>query len=191
MPKPYSGPLRAEPLAIELHNTQYAAAGQTLDGLTDQACADAWLKGLGNRLPAGGERSPVRVEELVETRGLVREAIHAQLDGSGPSRAVLTALNARAARAPRSLAARWRRSEKPVLESVPAHATREDVVIAALATDAIELIAGPRQADVHACGAPGCVLLYLKDHPRRGWCSAACGNRARQARHYARTHATR
>jgi predicted RNA-binding Zn ribbon-like protein len=37
--------------------------------------------------------------------------------------------------------------------------------------------------------APGCVLLYVSDHPRRQWCSNACGNRARQARHYRRTHA--
>jgi hypothetical protein len=40
---------------------------------------------------------------------------------------------------------------------------------------------------LRACGAPGCVLMFLKDHPRREWCSNACGNRARQARHYDRT----
>ena len=34
--------------------------------------------------------------------------------------------------------------------------------------------------------APGCVLYFIKDHPRREWCSTACGNRARAARHYAR-----
>jgi predicted RNA-binding Zn ribbon-like protein len=32
------------------------------------------------------------------------------------------------------------------------------------------------------------VLVFLKQHPRREWCSAACGNRARQAGHYRRTH---
>jgi CGNR zinc finger len=34
--------------------------------------------------------------------------------------------------------------------------------------------------------APRCVLISLKNHPRRTWCSTACGTRARQARHYAR-----
>ena len=29
-----------------------------------------------------------------------------------------------------------------------------------------------------------CVQYFVKDHPRREWCSAACGNRARVARHY-------
>jgi len=37
--------------------------------------------------------------------------------------------------------------------------------------------------DLRACGAPGCVLFYARVHDRREWCSAACGNRARVARH--------
>jgi predicted RNA-binding Zn ribbon-like protein len=37
---------------------------------------------------------------------------------------------------------------------------------------------------LRACYAPGCVLYFLKTHPRREWCSVACGNRARAARHY-------
>jgi predicted RNA-binding Zn ribbon-like protein len=40
---------------------------------------------------------------------------------------------------------------------------------------------------LRACLAPACVLYYVQDHPRRSWCSAACGNRARAARHYARS----
>ncbi|WP_225993278.1 CGNR zinc finger domain-containing protein [Actinomadura rudentiformis] len=39
---------------------------------------------------------------------------------------------------------------------------------------------------LRACLAPGCVLYFLKNHPRREWCTAACGNRARGARHYRR-----
>jgi predicted RNA-binding Zn ribbon-like protein len=41
-------------------------------------------------------------------------------------------------------------------------------------------------AKLRACHAPGCVLYFLKTHPRREWCSVACGNRARAARHYER-----
>ena len=39
-----------------------------------------------------------------------------------------------------------------------------------------------------ATHAPGCVLYFVQDHPRREWCSTACGNRARVARHYDRHH---
>jgi predicted RNA-binding Zn ribbon-like protein len=62
-----------------------------------------------------------------------------------------------------------------------------DTALGAFAIDAIDLLSGPHRGDLRACGAPGCFLLFLKDHPRREWCCAACGNRARQARHYART----
>jgi predicted RNA-binding Zn ribbon-like protein len=30
------------------------------------------------------------------------------------------------------------------------------------------------------------VLYFVKTHPRREWCSVACGNRVRAARHYQR-----
>lgn len=37
------------------------------------------------------------------------------------------------------------------------------------------------------CHGPGCVLYFARVPARRGWCSDACGNRARVARHYQRT----
>jgi predicted RNA-binding Zn ribbon-like protein len=62
-----------------------------------------------------------------------------------------------------------------------------DVVLGVIASSTIALIDGSQAGELRACGAPGCVLMFVKDHPRREWCSTACGNRARQARHYART----
>ncbi|WP_433236869.1 CGNR zinc finger domain-containing protein [Streptosporangium sp. CA-135522] len=50
------------------------------------------------------------------------------------------------------------------------------------------MLNGSVEADLRACHAPGCVLFFVKDHHRREWCSAACGNRARAARHYSQTH---
>jgi len=58
---------------------------------------------------------------------------------------------------------------------------------AQIARDAIALLGGPLREDVRACHAPGCVQYFVKDHPRREWCSAACGNRARVARHYTKS----
>jgi predicted RNA-binding Zn ribbon-like protein len=69
--------------------------------------------------------------------------------------------------------------------------TATDTVLGVIAADTIELLGGPRSDDLRACGAPGCMLMFLKDHPRREWCSPTCGNRARQARHYARSRAQR
>jgi predicted RNA-binding Zn ribbon-like protein len=72
-------------------------------------------------------------------------------------------------------------------EAALRYASRADIVVATLAADAIHLITGPLRGDLRACRAPGCVLMFLKGHPRREWCCNACGNRARQARHYDRT----
>lgn len=59
--------------------------------------------------------------------------------------------------------------------------------LAELGYHAIELLTGPTAATLRACHAPHCVLYFVKSHPRREWCSQACGNRVRAARHYART----
>jgi predicted RNA-binding Zn ribbon-like protein len=179
---PYPGPLRQEPLAIELLNTAYAVGGTLHDGLIE--AAGSWLEGLGERLPGGSGPDP-SAHELAELRDVVRDALQATIDGSAPELGTLDALNRASARAPHSRAVE---RDGGRLVAVPDYgdASRADIVIATLAADAIELITGPRRADVRACGAPSCVLLFLKDHPRREWCSNVCGNRARQARHYAR-----
>lgn len=182
----YTGPVRDEPLAVELHNTLYASGGKAMDGLASEAGARAWLDALGDRLPTGGSgRLPTRAE-LIELRDPVRESLHAVMHGAAPARSSLEVINRVSARAPRSPAARWRPAAPPLAEVDRHGARRRDVVLAAFAADAVELLTGPGREALRACGASGCVLLFLKDHPRREWCSAACGNRARQARHYAR-----
>jgi predicted RNA-binding Zn ribbon-like protein len=184
----YSGLLRDEPVAIELHNTVYVDRGELVDGLAEPRSAAAWLAALGDRLPQGGSgREPTR-DELVELRRVVRDVLQASVDGQTPSRADVDALNRAAARAPRSRSARWRRDAPPLGEVNLHGASRTDVVLSALASDAIDLITDPRRDDLRACSAPSCVLMFFKDHPRREWCSTVCGNRARQARHYQRAH---
>ena len=105
----YQGPVRAEPLAVELHNTLYASQGQLLDGLSDSRSAAAWLHALGDRLPAGGSGPTADRDELTALRQVVRNVLHAFIEGKAPSRADVDALNRASARAPRSPAARWRR----------------------------------------------------------------------------------
>jgi predicted RNA-binding Zn ribbon-like protein len=188
MPAAYAGPLRDEPIAIELHNTVYAVGGTVVDGLADAASAQAWLEGLAPRLPDGSDRSgpsPTR-EDLVALRNAVRIALHAAVTGTAQDAAALEAINRASARAPRSPIAKWRPDADPITATDYHGASRADIVISALAADAIDLLTGPRRGDLRACGAPGCVLMFLKNHPRREWCSNTCGNRARQARHYQR-----
>lgn len=63
--------------------------------------------------------------------------------------------------------------------------------LAGLAYEALELLTGPDAVNLRACNAPHCVLYFVKSHPRREWCSEACGNRVRAARHYQRVRGRR
>jgi len=185
----YGASLRDAPLAIELYNTVYAVGGSAVDGLTDQASAEEWLERLAQRLPRADVPAGTwpAVGELVKPRGAVRAALQAAIEGHPQDPAVLEIVNGFSARAPRSPLAR-RRTDGHAEAATDLHgASRADVVIGAFAQSAIELLTGPRRDDVRACGAPGCILIFVKDHPRREWCSNSCGNRARQARHYHRT----
>jgi predicted RNA-binding Zn ribbon-like protein len=157
-------------LAIELHNTLSASG----DGLNR-----AWLDAMADRLPAPVDS--VRFDDLITLRTAVREALHAAYEGRPIPSAAAAELNARSAASPLSLELPGR---------VRHHgATATDIVLGAFAADTIALVSG--DAELRVCGAPRCVLMFVKDHPRREWCSNACGNRARQARHYARTQAAR
>ena len=196
----YDGPLRDEPLAIELHNTIYATRAGGVDALADPATTRAWLEAIGPRLQGGerpsgapshgGRRLPAGrwpgAAELVALRDAVRAALRAAADGERPPRAALDAINAASRRAPRAPVAVWQPDDHPARGWDVGDASRADVVLAAFAADAIALACGPGRDELRTCGAPRCVLMFLRDHPRREWCSERCGNRARQARHYER-----
>jgi predicted RNA-binding Zn ribbon-like protein len=185
----YSGPIHGEPLPIELHNTLYADRGEPRDGLEDGAGLRRWVRALADRLPVrpdAVERD--RLADFLELRGAVRAALHAVLERRPVPETALSTLNDVSARSPQSL--QLEQSARRLSSDVRYHAsTAADVVLGVIASSTIALVSGPHAGDLRTCGAPGCVLLFLKDHPRREWCSAACGNRARQARHYARTRA--
>jgi predicted RNA-binding Zn ribbon-like protein len=63
--------------------------------------------------------------------------------------------------------------------------------LSAIGEEGVLLFSGDAREQLRACHAPGCVLYFVKTHPRRAWCSAGCGNRARVARHYQRHHGGR
>ncbi|MBS2533679.1 ABATE domain-containing protein [Catenulispora sp. NF23] len=63
--------------------------------------------------------------------------------------------------------------------------------LARVADESIALLGGPEADKLRACYAPGCVLYFVKTHPRREWCSVTCGNRVRAARHYDKVRSAR
>ena len=177
----YEGPLRDEPIAVELHNTLYVVGGVRHDGLSP-----AWLEALSDRLPAAGPGPSPGRDEPVALRDSIRSALQAAVLGTPHDATALDAINRASAGAPRSPLVVRRPGRRPrrrrgVPRREPRSHRRRGV-----RAGCDRPAHGPQAGDLRACGAPGCILLFVKDHPRREWCSNACGNRARQARHYER-----
>jgi predicted RNA-binding Zn ribbon-like protein len=187
----YPGPIRQEPLALELPNTVYAARGEPVDGIATTHGLSTWLAAIADRLPVrAAEVDSSRHREFLVLRDAVRDALHASLGGKPVPAPALEVINGMAARAPVSPLALVGADGQPRAETRYHTDDATDVALAAIAADATRLLTGPDRDHLRACGAPGCVLMFLKDHPRRTWCSAACGNRVRQARHYRRVRRT-
>ena len=95
----YRGPLRAEPLAIELHNTLYADRGRLLDGLEDPASAAAFVDAVAARLPDAPDGSAPAAADLSALREAVRSVLSSIVEGRALETAAVAALNDVSARA--------------------------------------------------------------------------------------------
>ena len=182
-------PLLGEPLALELANATYAVRGVLQDGLTTPAHLGAWLRDVRSRLSirlTDAQLVAASQDDLAEARELrdcLRALADAAVRGTRPHHSIVAALNERCRAAPRWRELSWRgdpvateRSEAPPIR----HA------LAKIADQAVDLFASAEREQIRACPAPGCVLFFLRQHARREWCSDACGNRVRAARHYDR-----
>ncbi|GIG56880.1 hypothetical protein Lfu02_12520 [Longispora fulva] len=171
--------MESEPLAVEYANTLYAVRGDLREGLDTAAALTAWL-----REHAVADLDAADLAPFVALRDAVRDLARAVVTDQPAPREALETLNASAARAPR-----WPtlHADGQVVERTAA--APDQAALATLARAAVDLFAGPDRALLRACGGPGCVLFFVKRPPRREWCSASCGNRARVGRYYRRHHA--
>lgn len=175
-----------EPPAVRLMNTIWASRGELHDSLATIQLARAWMRAA--EIPGPRRMTAEQLARLRRLRdGLRRVAAHVTDDDRAPAvrwdlaldQAVESVDDFLVSRRPGlvradddTLAVTWRHEVDGV-----------DEVLADLALEGAELVSDGA-AELHACHGPGCVLYYVKNHPRRGWCSAGCGNRARVARHY-------
>jgi predicted RNA-binding Zn ribbon-like protein len=177
-------PLLGEPLAIEFANTQYAVRGTLREGIGTPAHLAAWLREH-SAVPGYDVRvDAAEVARFLALRGAIRGLCQACVDPRPGDDTDVEVLNAAAATAPR-----WPQLHRAGGTYAVSEYTRgegADAALAAIARDAIAIFGGPLSPQIRACHAPGCVLFFIKDHPRRQWCSVGCGNRARAARHYQR-----
>jgi predicted RNA-binding Zn ribbon-like protein len=184
-------PLLGEPPVVEFANTIYAQRGELRDGLRTREQLREWLGLHADALglsPRAVARAPLgRMRRL---RDDVRACLAAVVRGAELPEEALAHINRASAAAP--VALRLEGTSPGELRPVAdVFGEAVDAAPGAIARAAIELLGGPLRTGLRACGAPGCVLFFVKDHPRREWCSVTCGNRARVARHYQRTRTLR
>lgn len=202
-----SAPLLGEPLPVELINTVWADRDGVHDALASARELAQWLVSISQRLdvpvdsgldpapPPGLTRTWTITRDLRDAlRRLAADATHDSRPAAASAcketeRARLT-LNAAATHAPR-----WSALVLPATGApkrvIRTDASAPDAAVSQIADEAIALFGGEARSALRACLAPGCVLYFVKQHPRREWCSPGCGNRARVARHYARHNAAR
>lgn len=186
-------PALGEPLALEFGNTRYAVRGTrggVRDALDTPEGLAAWLTEHADAFPDGVAAAalaglrPADAPAFTALRDAIRAISRALVDGVPPDDASLAVVNDCAAAAPR--VPRLTLGPGGGLTAVDVANPHPLAALSTLAAAAIDLFGGPDHRLLRACGGPGCVLFYVKNHPRRGWCSAGCGNRARVARYHER-----
>ncbi|MFI6639677.1 CGNR zinc finger domain-containing protein [Streptomyces sp. NPDC050504] len=170
-------PLIGEPLSLDLLNTRWNHDGTPQDLLTGVEGLAVWLAsaGLAERFAADGP--------TLERTRVARDALLAAVDGPGDGASLARVDGVLAhgrIRATLDAAGPGERAEFAEASWGPGWSA---------ARDYLELLrAAPDR--IKACAHEACILHFF-DTSRNGtrrWCSmAACGNRAKASRHYART----
>jgi predicted RNA-binding Zn ribbon-like protein len=138
----------------------------------------AWLEE-GGADPAASSEGSLRLREFVVLRSSIRDLFEASTSGGPFPTAAVEHLNDASERVPRVL-----RLEPPSRLEVPLPGSATSLLMAQVAWEAIDLVGGEDRERLRRC--PACGRFFLATRTDRRWCSAACGNRTRVARHHAR-----
>jgi predicted RNA-binding Zn ribbon-like protein len=187
--------LPEEPAPVRLMSTIWADAEGMHDDFAGSADVDAWLEAVGVPL-MGAHAKNAELADAIRLRNAVRRlaayvtgdtrnAVASALAGVDEA---ITVLNEAAGHVagPRLV----NQGGQLRLEQ-DGSVSRVQAGLAEVAEQSVNLLGGDEAHKLRACYAPGCVLYFVMSHPRREWCSVACGNRARAARHYRRVRAQR
>ncbi len=169
------------PPAVDLANTILLTGSGPVDLLASDEELAAWVDVESARLPDA--RSAIgRLTDVRRLRDAVYALLHARARQSVPPSAALDAVNEASAAA-------------PVVRVLDGDLVARDDVLGSSSWDRFRGAVGRSAVEVAAagslaeCGAPSCGMLFLPTSGKQTWCSAACGNRARVARHLRRRRA--
>ncbi|MGW2278286.1 CGNR zinc finger domain-containing protein [Streptomyces sp. NPDC001770] len=124
------------------------------------------------------------VTSALTTRSAVRDLLDALIDRTAPSQAPL-GLVTTAARTLHRAELAWPAGGPRLVW--PEESTTLEKVTAQVCASAVRLLSSPRGLLLRRCPAPSCVLFFSALRKGQQWCGPACGNRARVARHSAKS----
>ena len=170
------------PLALDCANTVWPARRRgPMDTIASTSDLRVWLDRAA--IPASTHDLDERMDELRSLRTAVRQLLAAHAAGDVLPRRAMEILNLFATEAPE------------VHQLVPDDKSSR-IVTEMLSDDPASLLFGRvamstmevlTSMNVGVCAAPSCGLFFIAERAGQRWCSNACGNRARVARHAART----
>jgi predicted RNA-binding Zn ribbon-like protein len=197
--------LLGEPLPVELMNTVRSGESRIPEDLLAGGGAGAWMRAVQHRLPttmddgvstlrndsgvspADGRLRDLRDALRVLAADATRDPRYPTASKKTRDSAVAT-LNRMSRTAPTWPELTWPPDRDP-FRALASRTTSTELLVALVAHEAVELFTDPQRSRLRPCVSPGCHRYFLKHHSRREWCSSACGNRARVARHH-RRHST-
>ena len=178
--------------ALALVNTEIEPRGQPVDLLSDGRTLADWLRARGLRVGRSASVADQDLYRVRELRTAIRAVFTARATGRRPSRAAVATINAVAALVASTPRLAWA-DDGPGRETVWVRgaARAMDVALAEIAANAITTLLGDSGSRLRLCEAHGCNRMFIQDHRRRRWCSRACGDRVRVARHHRKTNEPR
>lgn len=174
-----------EPLAVEFTSTWRYESGALIDEIQTQEGLANWIDAYRFRLGMPtGVRISISDEDVataLTTRSAVRDLLDAVVDQTSPPAGSLDLVTTRRVD---DITVAWP-SAGPHLVW-PDDTSTIDKVLSQICASAVRLVTSPRRLLLRRCPAPGCVHFFTELRKTQQWCSPACGNRARVARHSAK-----
>jgi predicted RNA-binding Zn ribbon-like protein len=158
--------------ALSLANARLGSAGDLA----------AWLGTEDALEPEERAEVSLRLADFVTLRASICELLDASIGGGPLPAGALGRVNEASARVPRVM-----RLAQDGAADIPMSAGPTPRLLARVAWSAIELLSGPVRTRPRRCDA--CGSYFEATRSDRVWCSNACGNRTRVARHHARRRA--
>ena len=155
--------------ALSLANARLGSAGDL----------GAWLEADGSLEPEERAEVSLRLAEFATLRASIRELLDASIGGGPFPATAAERINEASARVPRVM-----RLAPDGATDTPLSVGPTPLLLARIAWSAIELLGDPDRSRPRRCGA--CGSYFEATRSDRVWCSNACGNRTRVARHQAR-----